>query len=586
MRIKILLVFAWFSGTFTYDLRADDVTATQKKLELENMVNTQISNELGEILPKKTYAVITSVELTAHRVQEINAGETAEKTFATKQEMPVLPGFDDPQDAHLEPVKETRVSYHMVSQYQLSQVALQVVFDQGLPKINVDSAKGIIIRRVRASFGDKATVSFSEARFVPQITVWDQVLGAVLKLKEHFLEILAGIFLLSLIAFVFQRLNALKHKKTGMNHPLMNAEMLYNHGPQHKALPNNPVIDALPGEAPKQLAAKSAVLELGEPDSVDHRFDQIMDSLLREIAVDPLISRAFLLNLSEDRARALLSSLQDSPFRARFVRLIGRNSGVDNQLTQLDKEQATQTMTAIHADFLRFRKLMALECQQRLGILNLLTAEDLVQFVQGKSIQTMTVVCQYLNPDLLKKVFASLSKSVTKELFIQISENRIIDDHAMDEIEAQVNHFVARISRQAFLSTQNAVRLAEALCEHASNDPTLIKEMVGTTPEFRKKFGQYLMTFDDILAQDEQTLMPFLTDLDNQELTYLLACMPEQKRIRLMGYLTPEHQKIITALMLSKHGNGHDSTHVKLQSTLLASFRKNHLKSNLGEINI
>lgn len=571
------------SGVGSTVAAADSV---QNTIAMENAITTQLTSELATILPPRSFAVVTSATVRTTNVRELSEGESIviKRSDEGKQSLD-LPGFGPGLNTDSdEPTARERQTYRMVEKNELDRINVTVVTDVDVPADRLATAKSILNRRLAASYGAKAAVTFQTAPLggdwkpQPPPVAEESSLGlpgpfAKLGTKDltRGLLIFGGLIAAWLIfRRIFRRHQPLSR---GMDLRKNDDTIDMFASPRHDALPPSAYTPGLP--PPRTLPELPPPLN-ESPDFTFKALAQAAEQLVEEVASDPVAARSFLTRLTPANRGLLHACFQTNALRAAFDSLMGPLVS-DGPVEAPPTEAAARIdgLRTLTAELQQYRKLMLLQRRQPFGFLTLLAPQEILRLLNGETPATIVVAFSQLPPTLTADVLRLMEDEPKKGLLTALS-SKVPRLSATDLAAAEeaLRSKAESMPQNIFSPALATHSLADLIVGSSENPRALLSDLVREDRSLLQRHGHHLITFDDFLNESVERVAYCLEKVSNESLAVAATGLHDSQRARLVSALGEGRRRVVHSLAQSLGNASTDGDISSARSQVLKSYQQ------------
>ena len=458
-----------------------------EKINIENRISQQVTQEIEKILPRNSFTVFASASLIQQRKREVSEGEVLNQKYPSRSSKPektlaspsplsssspsfynyedegtALPGFSPPITANnnkfnqmkvdamrrdtfmqklvayidrrldtASPISTQKETYHFVDNYKLKRVLVDVLVDKRISDKQYSLAESSLIKKMRASFGNQVSIRFQKSHLMsynPPPTFSERLLTL---LKENWpgllFMVLSFIFLFSLLAWMFKPRPSLDSHRpypySGNPMPSQAQKDRGDHAENHKSNKADKNMKDMEEELEK---SSNKVLPFVSSESLNRLLEKFVDQMVE----DPLLSRHFLRQLdSEDKAKLLKCfntyGMQEN--LKKTLRLSDLESDVENVWEGVGEEDLNyekhELLVKIYNELKQYRKVMGVQIKRKFGYLSLLDDKELGQVFDEIPLQYLSGITGIMPSEKREELLNSLPLERKKELFTFLTSN-------------------------------------------------------------------------------------------------------------------------------------------------------------------
>ena len=603
-----------------------------EKMSTEDRISRQVNQELGKILPENSFAVFTSASLVLLRKREVSQGEimkqqsdNSRRKVASEDFSPLrfpasygdggenaLPGFSsagpaegsyaNQQDVFMRklmsyidrrldsatPRSTQKEIYHFANNYKIRRVLVDVLVDKRVPDKQYDLAEKSLIRKMRGSLGNQASVRFQKTHLIsydPPPTFSERLFTL---LKQN----AAGLLLMLLgVVFLFALLGWLFHRKPFAPSPHAMNPFPYDDRQNHREGRNRG--SEMEGE--KSLLGYN---EEGEnereglkkaPLVSSEDLHSLLGKFVDQMVKDPLLSRQFLRQLESEDKTKLLSCFSTHGMQENLrdtMNLSSLESEMDSSWQAMDEEEQNgekyQLLVKVYNEMKQYCKMIGVQVKRRFGYLSLLDDRELKQVFDEVPLKYLSGVTKLIPSHQREELLNSLPLEKKKELFSFLTSNESdIPMEELKEYDRELKHRAYDIINTVSAGGGHAsnTSIMDSLVSEVQDAQYILSDdMMTQNSVLADKYKFHRVTFEQFLSDDRESVLNCVDEVSNETLAQALLTVDEGLAQGILNVLSPDRRSIMGSLMSSLKTGEYESHSEIAKNEILKNY-KNYLYS-------
>lgn len=174
-----------------------------------------------------------------------------------------------------------------------------------------------------------------------------------------------------------------------------------------------------------------------------------------------------------------------------------------------------------------------------LGVLEMASPRDIVDFLQGEHPQTVAVVLSQLAADKAAAVLAELPKDVQIDASRRIASLEKVDLATLAEVQETLAGRLSEFAARAQSSIGGQAKLAELLRRAGgATEKNVMDSLSAQEPAVAQSLRSRLFVFDDILTMSDDRLRAALEAMDGEQLAVALRTAGKELTQKVFGCLS------------------------------------------------
>ncbi len=522
----------------------------EKRINIEMMIVDQLDRELRGVLAKNRYSLLVDVDLSMVQKKKLLMGEVESRSSKGAQEEgpQQLPGFEFYEKEKLADKQgdeiEKREQYMYEDSYTIDNVFVQLVLDTNISQNKKDIIKDIITDKISKKYGYRSRVKVREVDFIDS----DEAGNFASRVSAFFvrnIEFILLLTLLLLIIFVMTYYLFFRRRK-----------------PEEKESDSN-VVASDEGARPAFAAAGVATVDYKKS------LRDNIKNIVEHVKKSPLIARSCLKSLSSEHRLAIVDAVEARSLQSYFKNLLSFSEEESKSLGRLTEASLVEKSKEVLNALGKAEDVQGLLLKQRFAYLDLLTVKEILTLISDFSSKEVAIVLRYLNANVYPQVLKSLAQEMKVGIVKYLSAEEDYGIEAEKEIDEKLRTRILDLYNKIMIKDVDKHQVIEDFLE---NDPQIEETMkeLRTDPsfDFADKYKLLLLTYEEAI-EDFDRAKEVMQDLDNSDVTALLAHASEEQRNKYLEEFLELRKNIITNLIAAEKPGEEEVTTAKRRFMLL-----------------
>ncbi len=186
------------------------------------------------------------------------------------------------------------------------------------------------------------------------------------------------------------------------------------------------------------------------------------------------------------------------------------------------------------------------ENEKSFSFLNQFKPKVVADIISKESDMVSSIILSMMDSKLVAKVVSLLPKYRTIDILKNISRKTELQPEVLETIKNKIKQKVENLPANAKVENVGKDKLIDILRFSDFEKATkIIDDLERTNPELAEELRENLFTFNDILKIPKKSLSYALTDLDDQEIAYILKGASDELKEKFFVSLTRKRRDII-----------------------------------------
>ncbi len=526
---------------------------------------------------------------------------------------------------------KTSRDYDYNNQLDIREVSVQIAFDDSLTPALVQSVKNLISSKMDTTFGDRATVIYStvdldqvrgpnpeQGSFPSQYSplqseplqnnnnypppnsqennqninvdipgrawgVLDQENFVSNTGFDYYFEKYSSIIyiLMSVIVFIilfllfffflwlFMRMLGRNEKKEESPPP-----------PPPPPPPTYPQEPAIPVTLGKQIHSEKI-----EPPSyrldidsvgVKNKEEKFLEQFLRE----PLLSRKYFLNLSEEDKNELLSALLSNATKAVFHDIandssLGQDSLFKKDINPSELEKIRENIFNKHIEGInQYNKIYASQMRDPFSQLSFFMEDEMKTFFNSISINSAVIIAKNVDSQKMVPYLNQLSENKKKEFLRLFNSEQEITRGELEAFKKELKTKIDDLSKNIFIRKVDNKFIKRKLLESSSDKKKFLESIKSDDPDFYNEYRGYMVDFNDFMADESSVFSQTLHASENEDITFaLIGIKSLEMRNKFLNALPEIRRNFVSSLVTSRQSSATRQDIENSQNNILDIYR-------------
>lgn len=533
---------------------------------------------------------------------------------------------------------KTSRDYDYNNQLDIREVSVQIAFDDSLTPVLVQSVKNLISSKMDTTFGDRATVIYSTVdldqvrgpspvqgsspsqSFYPpsqysplqseplqnnnnypppssqennqNITVdipgrtWGTTLDRYSFISntgfDYYFEKYSSIIyiLISVLVFIilfllfffflwlFMRMLGRNEKKEE-NPPLP--------PPPPTTYPQEPAIPVTLGKRIHSERTDPPSYHL-DTDSVDvkNKEEKFLEQFLRE----PLLSRKYFLNLSEEDKNELLSALLSNATKTVFHDIandssLGQDSLFKKDINPSELEKIRENIFNKHIEGInQYNKIYASQIRDPFSQLSFFTEDEIKTFFNSISINSAVIIAKNVDSQKMVPYLNQLSEHKKKEFLRLFNSEQEITRGELETFKKELKVKIDDLSKNIFIRKVDNKFIKRKLLESSADKKKFLEGIKSDDPDFYNEYRGYMVDFNDFIADESSVFNQTLQASENEDITLaLIGIKSLEMRNKFLNALPEIRRNFVSSFITSRQSSATRQDIENSQNNILDIYR-------------
>lgn len=523
---------------------------------------------------------------------------------------------------------KTSRDYDYNNQLDIREVSVQIAFDDSLTPALVQSVKNLISSKMDTTFGDRATVIYStvdldqirgpnpEQRSSPSqysplqpeplqnnnnypppnsqennqninVDIPGRTWGVLDQNNfvsnagfDYYFEKYSSIIyvLMSVLVFIilfllfffflwlFMRMLGRNEKKEESLPP-----------PLPTTYPQEPAIPVTLGKQihSEKIDSPSYRLNIDSVD-VQSKEEKFLEQFLRE----PLLSRKYFLNLSEEDKNELLSALLSNATKAVFHDIandssLGQDSLFKKDINPSELEKIRENIFNKHIEGInQYNKIYASQMRDPFSRLSFFTEDEMKTFFNSIDINSAVTIAKNVDSQKMVPYLNQLSENKKKEFLRLFNSEQEITRGELETFKKELKAKIDDLSKNIFIRKVDNKFIKRKLLESSADKKKFLESIKSDDPDFYNEYRGYMVDFNDFMADESSVFNQTLHASENEDITLaLIGIKSLEMRNKFLNALPEIRRNFVSSLITSRQSSATRQDIENSQNNILDVYR-------------
>ncbi|BBM88782.1 hypothetical protein COTS27_00467 [Spirochaetota bacterium] len=284
---------------------------------------------------------------------------------------------------------------------------------------------------------------------------------------------------------------------------------------------------------------------------------------------NPLISRSYFVNLSNEEKNKLILAFRSESARKRFG-FLEENFKLDPSIldeyeTEEELEEYRKKTFKDNTKNLRdYESLISLEAFDPISKLSLLSDKEVESIFSRLTVIQLVSISNYVDGKLLLSYVRNAPHQRKKELMKKLNTPTYISEDELDNIKKELNYYIDELAARIFTPKAERETLNQTILKSADDSKDIIESFKNEDPHLYERYKKYALNFKDFLEDESDAARLTLDNLDNDTIAAALSSIPYNSQQRILAGINDKRKQLIMSSIASKRGSL-DEDFIKLE---------------------